>query len=142
MNERIRLAQAREEIARCFPVIVELRPHLEAEAFVEQVLRQQRDGYRLAYLEDAGEVQACAGYRFSESLSWGYFMYVDDLVTASSARSKGYGGELLDWLVVQAREQGCAQFHLDSGVQRFAAHGLYLKNRLHITAHHFARPLS
>jgi GNAT superfamily N-acetyltransferase len=141
VNTRIRLAETREEIARCFPVIVELRPHLEAEGFVEQVLRQQRDGYRLAYLEDAGEVRACAGYRFTESLSWGRFMYVDDLVTASSARSKGHGGELLDWLVAQAREQGCAQFHLDSGVQRFGAHRFYLTKRMDITAHHFALKL-
>lgn len=141
MSSRIRLAEARDEIARCFPVMVELRPHLEAEAFVEQVLRQQRDGYRLAYVEDAGEVRACTGYRLSESLSWGRFMYVDDLVTASSARSKGYGGELLDWLVAQAHEQGCAQFHLDSGVQRFGAHRFYLTKRMDIIAHHFALKL-
>jgi len=141
VSTRIRLAQTREEIARCFPVMVELRPHLEAEGFVEQVLRQQRDGYLLAYLEDAGEPRACAGYRLSESLSWGRFMYVDDLVTASSARSKGCGGELLDWLVAEAREQGCAQFHLDSGVQRFGAHRFYLMKRMDIIAHHFALKL-
>jgi GNAT superfamily N-acetyltransferase len=132
----------REDIARCFPVMVELRPHLSAEQFVEQVLRQQQsEGYRLAYLEEAGQVQACAGYRFSESLSWGRFLYVDDLVTAASARSKGHGGEMLDWLIAQAREAGCAQFHLDSGVQRFGAHRFYLTKRMDIIAHHFALKL-
>lgn len=141
MSSRVRLAETREDIARCFPVMVELRPHLDAAAFMEQVQRQQREGYRLAYLEEAGEVQACAGYRFSESLSWGRFMYVDDLVTASSARSQGYGGELLEWLVAQARAEGCAQFHLDSGVQRFGAHRFYLTKRMDIIAHHFALKL-
>jgi GNAT superfamily N-acetyltransferase len=121
--------------------MVELRPHLPAEQFVEQVLRQRREGYRLAFLQDAGEVKACGGYRITESLSWGRFMYVDDLVTASSDRSRGYGGELLDWLVAQARAEGCAQFHLDSGVQRFGAHRFYLAKRMDIIAHHFALKL-
>ncbi|MDR3402415.1 MAG: GNAT family N-acetyltransferase [Chthoniobacter sp.] len=141
MSVRIRLAETPEEIARCFAVMFELRPHLEPASFVEQVIRQQAEGYRLAFLEDAAGVQACAGYRMTESLSWGRFMYVDDLVTASSARSRGFGGELLDWLVAQARAAGCVQFHLDSGVQRFGAHRFYLQKRMDIIAHHFALKL-
>lgn len=138
----IRLAETRQDIARCFPVMAELRPHFaDAETFVEQVLRQQREGWRLAYLEEAGAVKACAGYRLSESLSWGRFLYVDDLITAASARSQGHGGELIDWLVAQARAAGCAQFHLDSGVQRFGAHRFYLAKRMDIVAHHFALKL-
>jgi GNAT superfamily N-acetyltransferase len=121
--------------------MLELRPHLQAEAFVEQVLRQQKDGYRLAFLEEAGTVESCAGYRISECLSWGRFMYVDDLVTASAARSRGFGGELLQWLEAQARAAGCKEFHLDSGVQRFAAHRFYLRERMDIIAHHFALKL-
>ena len=141
MSTRIRLAVTREEIARCYEVIVELRPHLKPEPFVEQVLRQQEQGYRLAFLEEEGKVQACAGYRFNESLSWGRYMYVDDLITASTARSRGFGGELLHWLQAEARTAGCAEFHLDSGVQRFGAHRFYLRERMDIIAHHFALKL-
>ena len=141
MSTRIRLAETREDVARCAPVMLELRPHLQAEVFVEQVLRQQQEGYRLAFLEEAGAVQACAGYRFCESLSWGRFLYVDDLVAASAARSRGFGGELLDWLVAKARAEGCAEFLLDSGVQRFGAHRFYLAKRMDIIAHHFALKL-
>src|SRR5438552_7124878 len=83
----------------------------EPEQFVERVLRQQKEGYRLAFLESEGEVCAVAGYRFLESLFSGKFLYVDDLVARESDRSRGFGGELLDWLIKQARE-------LDSGVQR------------------------
>ena len=141
MSARIRLAGTPGEIARCFAVMLELRPHLEPASFVEQVLRQQAEGYRLAFLEDGDAVQSCAGYRISENLSSGRFMYVDDLVTASSARSCGFGGELFDWLVAQARAEGCAQFQLDSGVQRFGAHRFYLMKRMDITAHHFGLKL-
>ena len=137
MSARIRLAETREDVARCFAVMIELRPHLEPAGFVDQVARQQMEGYRLAFLEDAGAVQACAGYRITENLWCGRFMYVDDLVTASAARSRGFGAELFHWLKVEARAAGCKELHLDSGVQRFAAHRFYLRERMEIRAHHF-----
>ncbi len=93
----------------------DLRPHLELEPFVAQVARQMAEGYRLAFLEDAGAVQACAGFRFLEHLSFGRTLYVDDLVTSLSARSRGFGHELIEWLKAQARSANCAQLHLDSG---------------------------
>jgi len=137
----IALAKTREEILRCFAVMAELRPHLKEAEFVSRVQCQQRAGYQLAFLSDKGKVMALAGYRYSESLSWGQFMYVDDLVTTEKSRSKGYGQKLFKWLVGEAKSQGCDQFHLDSGVQRFGAHRFYLSSRMDIIAHHFAMKL-
>ncbi len=97
-------------------------------------------GYELAYLND-GEVKAVAGFRISECLAWGKFLYVDDLVAKSSDRSKGYGGTLFDWLVGYAEEANCDGFHLDSSVQRFGAHKFYLNRRMTIECHHFALKL-
>ena len=53
-------------------------------------------------------------------------------------RSKGHGEALLHWLIAYARDQGCAAFELDSGVQRNAAHRFYLRHRTRISAYHFA----
>lgn len=137
----IALATTREEILRCFPVMAELRPHLKEVEFVVRIQRQQRAGYQLAFLEDKRRVMAMAGYRYSESLSWGKFMYVDDLVTTEKSRSKGYGQRLFKWLVNEAKSRDCDQLHLDSGVQRFGAHRFYLASRMDIIAHHFAMKL-
>ena len=70
------------------------------------------DGYRSAYLEDSGEVQAVAGFRMLESLFSGRFCYVDDLVTGERSRSLGYGNALFDWLVAKARAAGCRRLEL------------------------------
>ena len=141
IRHKIATAKLDAEIERCFQVMHELRPHLSAAAFLEQVKRQMAQGYCLAFLEAEGEVRAVAGYRLLENLAWGKFLYVDDLVTREADRSKGYGEALFNWLVAQAAKEGCAQFHLDSGVQRFGAHRFYLGNRMDITAHHFAMKL-
>jgi len=121
----------------------QLRPHLANEAdFVERVHRMAKNhGFQLLALEDAGQIRGLAGFRLTESLYHGRFLYVDDLITDEACRSKGCGGQLLDWLLEHAKQQGCDALALDSGVQRFGAHRFYLSKRLDITCHHFARKL-
>ncbi len=141
--EKICLIESKDDIRRCYDIMHELRTHLSLDEFLSRVGRQmERQGYRLASIEDAGEVMALAGFRFIEMLAWGRSMYVDDLVTAAGARSNGYGGRLIDWLVELAKKEGCAQFHLDSGVQRHGAHRFYLQKRMDIVAYHFAMNLT
>lgn len=140
---KIRTAASEAEIRACYPAMHELRPHLAEDDFVAQVQRQmQRHGYVLVYIALKEQVVAAAGFRVAEFLAWGKTFYLDDLVTLSAARQQGYGGKLLDWLLAKARELGCQQFHLDSGVQRHDAHRLYLNKKLQITSHHFAKVLS
>jgi GNAT superfamily N-acetyltransferase len=140
---RIAIARTSGQVARCFEVMRELRPHFtDRKKFVERVRRQQRDGYLLAFVEAGGEVRAVAGYRFLESLYSGRFLYVDDLVTRESDRSAGYGGKLFDWLVQQAHEKKCTSFELDSGVQRFDAHRFYFVKRMKIASYHFSIPVA
>ena len=137
-SSRIAIANTPEEIRRCHLVMRELRPLFqEPEQFVDRVLLQQKQGYLLAFLESEGEVCAVAGYRFLESLFSGKCLYVDDLVTRESDRSCGFGGQLLDWLIEQAREHGCENLELDSGVQRFDAHRFYFSKRMSISSYHF-----
>jgi GNAT superfamily N-acetyltransferase len=141
MSQKINIAQSSEDILRCFPALFELRPHLVEANFVERVRRQQAQGYCLAFIESEGAVRCVAGYRLLENLYSGRFLYLDDLVTPARDRSKGFGDAMMDWLEAQARAAGCAELHLDSGVQRFAAHRFYLRKRMDITCHHFALKL-
>lgn len=138
----IRPCQTDAEIRACFPALHELRPHLTENEFVARVKQQMENhGYALVAVTGADQIVAVAGYRVAEYLAWGRVLYVDDLITASGNRKSGCGGALLDWLVARARTLGCAQFHLDSGVQRHDAHRLYLGRKLQITSHHFALTL-
>jgi GNAT superfamily N-acetyltransferase len=105
------------------------------------VRRQHAAGYRLVCLASDGRVESVAGYRVLETLAWGRMLYVDDLVTREGSRDRGSGGRLMAWLLREARRLGCEAVHLDSGVQRFAAHGFYFKHRLRISCHHFERRL-
>jgi GNAT superfamily N-acetyltransferase len=133
----IRLANSDQEIAACFPVMHQLRPHLTLDGFLVRVRSQQAVGYRLAYIEADGCPVAVAGFRILETLVSGRFLNVDDLVTRDTERSKGHGAQLLRWLIGQARAEGCQGLELDSGVQRRDAHRFYEREGLKVCAYHF-----
>ncbi len=134
-------AETDEAILDCYEVMAELRPQLARESFVATVRSMQRDGLRLACIREGGHVVAVAGYRVSTNLFCGRHLYVDDLVTASSSRSRGHGKALLAWLRAQAIAEDCDVFHLDSGVQRKRAHQFYLREGLEIASYHFSERL-
>jgi len=137
----IALAETDAAILRCHPVLSQLRPHIAEAEFLARIRRQMTGGYQIAALECDATVRAVGGFRCFECLAWGRICYVDDLVTADSERSRGHGAALLNWIGSRAKETGCEQLHLDSGVQRFAAHRFYLAQRMDIVAHHFGMVL-
>ena len=137
----VKLAESADEIARCFPVMAHLRPNLFSEEFVASVEAQQAQGYQLAYLDDENTIVAVAGFRIMEMLATGRTMYVDDLVTEETRRSRGFGKAMLDWLQAYARQARCETFSLDSGTHRQDAHAFYFRERMRVTSFHFAKKL-
>ena len=134
-----------QETHLAYPAALELRPHLSSlEAFVKQVNEDQRpEGYRLiaSFEDEVEEAAAIAGFRTGHMLSRGHYLYIDDLSTRAAFRERGHGAGLMLWVIEEARRLGCVRLHLDSGVHRYDAHRLYLKQRMNITAHHFQRDI-
>ncbi|MGW0466399.1 GNAT family N-acetyltransferase [Streptomyces sp. NPDC003027] len=124
------------------PVLTELRPHLTARLLREVYERGHAQGLRFtaAYAED-GTCVGAAGWRIIDNTSSIRKLYVDDLVTAATARSTGVGHRLLAHLEERAREAGCLELNLDSGTHRTDAHRFYLRERLDIVAFHFTKSL-
>ena len=122
-----------------------LRTHYEDEAeFVRRVDEvQRREGYRIVGAFDGERCLGVAGFRELNNLAWGHVVYVDDLSTHPDGRRRGYGRALLEWCAEEARRLGCAQLHLDSGVEanRLDAHRLYLNTGMRITSFHFAKAI-
>lgn len=119
-------------------MMAELRPHIRPDEFLPLVKRLAGvAGFKLAYLDD-GEIKAVAGFRISEWLAGGKYLEIEDLVSKSGERSKGYGGRLFDWLVEHARENNCSQVRLVSRVSRLDAHRFYLRKGMSLEAHYFS----
>lgn len=133
--------ETERDILRCLPVLRELRPHLPPDTFLNTIQRMQDRGYYLVMLETNREVVAVAGYRYSEHLARGKFMYIDDFVTTAAGRQKGYGQKLFEWLVKMAENTDCREVHLDSGLQRLEAHLFYEKQKMIFSSRHYSLKL-
>ncbi len=126
------------EILAARDVMRQLRPGVPSDDYLATVRRMMVAGYRQVVLIEEGSVRAVAGFRIFEMLyAGGQILYVDDLNTDERVRSSGYGHALLDWLKAEAREKGCVQLHLDSGVQREGAHRFYFREKLSVNCFHF-----
>lgn len=123
------------------PVLSQLRNQLSADSFATVFEEGYPQGLRFTAAYDEGRCVGVAGWRLVACTSAGRKLYVDDLVTAVTARSQGVGARLLDHLLDRAREAGCTVLDLDSGVQRSDAHRFYMRERMIVSAFHFSKPL-
>lgn len=146
--DQLQSVQIREimegETAQAAAGIMSLRPRWETvDAVIDFIDTKLRPtGYRLvgAFDKSSGVAVSIVGFREMWSTAWGHYMYIDDLSTLETARGNGFAEELIQWVIADAKRRQCEEVHLDSGVgsDRAAAHRLYMRNRLRISAHHFS----
>ena len=99
------------------------------------------NGGRMAVVEDGETVIGVALWRLIENTYEGRRLYVDDLVTDATRRSRGVGKALLGHLEGKARQLDCDVLALDSGAQRAAAHKFYFREGMHIPGFCFRKTL-
>ncbi len=121
----IRELASEAERRAAFPVVKQLRDHLDEETYLEYLERMTADGYRLFGLFSDGKIAAVAGVDILTNMYYGRHLWVFELVTDSAHRSKGFGEELLQYLTKWAESRGCEKIALSSGLQRTDAHRFY-----------------
>lgn len=125
-NFTIRELQSQDEIMNAYPVMKQLRSHLDESTYLELVIEaQEKDRYKLFALFNDNEVVAVIGFEPMTTLYYGRFVWVCDLVTDSNKRSNGYGEKLLTYVHEWAKENNYQSVALSSGLQRTDAHRFY-----------------
>jgi GNAT superfamily N-acetyltransferase len=139
----------RGESALAARALRELRPDAAALAtpaardhWIDEV--QRAEGYRIAgsFIDGTADAVAVIGFRHQHSLLAGHYCYVEDVIALPEARQDGHAQALMEWVVNDARDAGCARVELNSGVARHAAHRFYMNARFSIAAFHFTRDTS
>ena len=123
--EIVELLSAAER-TEVLPILRQLYPSLDEGRYAALLAEMIDDGYRqFAVRNEAGEVVAVAGVAVHVNLYYGRHLYVYDLVVKEEARSKGYGGLLMDHLEGVARREGCETAALACDLEREGALRLY-----------------
>ena len=125
-NITIKELKTRNEIMEAFPVMSQLRTHIDETAYLELVSEaQEKEGYKMFALFDDNDLVAVIGFRPMITLYYGRFIWVCDLVTDVNKRSGGYGEKLLSYIHKWAKENKYESVALSSGLQRTDAHRFY-----------------
>ena len=122
----IKELQSQKEILEAFPVMNQLRTHLDEKTYLDLVIEaKEKDMYQLFALYDLGEIVVVTGFKPMITLYYGRCVWVCDLVTDNNKRSNGYGDILLSYVHEWAKENGYQSVALSSGLQRTEAHRFY-----------------
>lgn len=131
-----------EAFEASFDLMRVLRPHIANPAtYIEQLVRQTEQGYRLLAAWDGEQAVGLAGYRELENLLYGRFIYVDDLVVRPDLQRSRLGTRLLTAVREQAVGRGCAHFVLDTGLHMPLAQRFYFRQGLLAHGMHFTQSL-
>ena len=123
------------------PVLRQLRPHLDDEAFEAVHRAGAMQGMVFTGAFDGERCLGVAGWRVMDTTSVLRKLYVDDLVVDASVRSRGVGAALLGHLEARGVAAGCRVIELDSGHQRQQAHRFYRAEGYVDRSAHFAKDL-
>jgi GNAT superfamily N-acetyltransferase len=124
-----------------FPVLVQLRTHLDRDTFRGIQTAAVPQGLTFTGAFSGDRCVGVAGWRVMDTTHVIRKLYVDDLVTDAAHRSRGVGAALLDHLERRAAKLGCRYLELDSGVQRLDAHRFYRREGFADDSLHFRRPV-
>jgi GNAT superfamily N-acetyltransferase len=112
-----------------FTLLKELRTTLTLENFIETYKHaHQHDDYQIVYIEDDNKIVGLMGYRILYDFVHGKHLYIDDLVTKSDQRSKGYGAKLLSYAEDLALKLNCTGLRLCTGIENEQGKKFYQKN--------------
>ena len=121
----IKFLVSEKELLEGYHVLKELRTSLSEKEFFKRFSIMQKEGYQMIGLEENGHIVAVAGIISLTNFYHGKHIYIYDLVTKSSMRSKGFGEKLLDYIIKMGKKKGYENITLSSGLQREAAHRFY-----------------
>ena len=114
------------ELKQIFPIINQLRPHLNFEEYFKIV--KNMPAYQIFCLFKNEEVVSYIGFAKMLNLYYGNHIWVYDLVTDKTKQGQGYGKILLSYVEKYAKDNKLSCIALSSGLERTNAHKFYEKS--------------
>jgi RimJ/RimL family protein N-acetyltransferase len=131
----IKKAQIPKDSEKILTLLKELRTELTLPHFIETYKQAHKnDDYQIVFLEEKNEVVALMGYRILYDFVHGKHLYIDDLVTKSDQRSKGYGAKLLTYAEELAAKLNSSGLRLCTGIENEQGKKFYQQNNWQLRA--------
>jgi GNAT superfamily N-acetyltransferase len=121
----VRELTATDEVSEARELLMQLYEDLSERRFERELPAMREQGYRLFGLYVDDTLCSVAGVTVTTNFANGKHVYLNDLVTDETHRSRGYGAELLRFVERWGEERDCATVKLITGSDREEAHEFY-----------------
>jgi GNAT superfamily N-acetyltransferase len=130
-----------EEMLPNYKLITQLSPQLTEEAYRTMLPDMVPNNYYQAAAFEDGKCIGVSGYWICTKLYSGKYLEIDNFVIDEHSRSKGVGKLVLDWMLDEARNNGCRTAMLDAYVENFKAHHFYYREGFIARGFHYLKAL-
>lgn len=124
-----------------FPLIRQLNPGLKKGEYEKMLDEMLLHGYRMAGAFAGKKCVALSGFWISTKIYSGKYVELDNVVVDRNYRSAGLGKLLCDWVMAEAKKQGCITAMLDAYLENLPGHKFYLREGFIIRGFHFIKKL-
>ncbi len=125
-----------------FSLLIQLNLHLKKADYKIMLKDMLKHGYRMAGIFDGRKCIGMSGFWISTKIYSGKYVELDNVVVDKNYRSQGVGKMLCDWIIAEAKSDGCKTAMLDAYTENSSGHKFYLREGFIIRGFHFIKKLS
>jgi GNAT superfamily N-acetyltransferase len=137
----IREIKTEKEMVSQFPLILQLNSKLIKSAYEKMIRDMISHGYRMAGVFDGKKCVGLSGFWIATKIYSGRYVELDNVVIDKNYRSQGLGKLLCDWIIIEAKKQGCETAMLDAYAENSSGHKFYLREGYMIRGFHFIKKI-
>jgi ribosomal protein S18 acetylase RimI-like enzyme len=141
MNYTIKKLKTLEEMSNSLLLIKELTPDVNAEDYKKMLQEMTPHNYFQVGVYEGEKLLAISGYWICTKIYCGKYLEIDNFVVDKEYRSKNIGKTLVDWMLNEAKKQGCKTVLLDAYVENFKAHKFYYQQGFIARGFHYLKRL-
>ncbi len=127
----------KEEMLKYIHVLNDLYPSLTLGQYSKELDLMLPHNYNQVGVFDDEECLGLSGFWLGNKLWCGKYLELDNIIVASSHRSKGIGKLIVDFLTKKAQENDCTMMALDSYTSNFKAHKFFYNEGFEPKGFHF-----
>jgi len=116
-----------KELPEAFEVLTQLRTDLSYDAFEDLVYEMRHKEYKMIGVYEGVELVTYCGVFIQTNLEYKRHLFVDDLVTYDTFRSRGYGDAMVEYLINYAKVAMCENIVLAGSIENESTHRFYEK---------------
>jgi GNAT superfamily N-acetyltransferase len=132
----------KNEMLSFHSLIKQLNPKLKKVEYKVMLDDMLAHGYRMAAVYDGEKCAGLSGFWIATKIYSGKYVELDNVVIDKNYRNKGIGKKLCDWILKEAKKQGCVTAMLDAYAENIPAHRFYYREGFYVRGFHFLKQLN